>query len=135
MGLKFKLAKEFNHIYADFDNAYWAIDNIVVYPENRQSYVHFELTAYASRDAKHKNMQTVAEPSPKEIPLGGAVSAVYNTELYKAVQELPTANLFDTVPNTISAQKDILYAYIKTLLDNAEITYEDVLEENNGLLD
>ena len=129
MGLKFKLAKQYNHIYADFNDAYWAIDNIVVYPENGQSYVHFELTAYASREAKHKNMQNVAEPKATEIPLGGAVSSVYNTELYKAVQELPTATLFDTVPNTISAQKDILYEYIKSLLTNAGVAFENVLED------
>lgn len=128
MGLKFKLKKELNHIYEDFD-AYWAIDNIVVYPENGQSYVHFEVTAYASRDAKHKDKESVREPLPNEIPFGGAISPIYDAALFKAVQEIPTASVFSSVPSSISAQKDILYAYVKLLLQNAGVSYEDILEE------
>ncbi len=129
MGLKFELKKELNHLYVDFPDAYWAVDNISVYPEGDKTYVHFEISAYANRESRLMEGQRVQEPTAKDVPFGGAVRPVYEPVLFHATQEIPASWLFSAVPTTISEQKDVIYSYVKTMLDNAETQYEDVLEE------
>ncbi len=58
------------------------------------------------------------------------MNGLYSTRLYEAIQELPTSMVFEKgVPTTISAQKDVVYAYVKSLLDADNVPYEDILEE------
>ena len=128
MGLKFKLPKESNHLYADFNEAYWSVDNICIYPEGNTSLCHFEFSAYASREAKKMNMMDIPTPS---ILIGSALSSKYNPLLYLATQDVNTEALFPNgVPNTIGEQKNIVYAYLKSQLNGIE--FEDVFEEGQS---
>ena len=135
MGLSIRLSKQYNHMYTDYPDAYWSVDNICIYPEGDESYLHFEITAYPSREAKKQKDAVIQEPAAKVIPFGGAVKATYEPELFKATQEIPTNYIFKTsVPNTIAEQKEYVYAFVKDALQNAGVTFSDVLEEGQETL-
>lgn len=131
MGFIMKLEKQNNHLYADFDNAYWSIDNIefsthIVYNNNIKSttpIVSFALRAYPTRDAKIKEGNGFSST----LSFGGANSISYQPALYEWRGIFETALIFTgDIPKSESEQKDILYAFIKSYLHLEN--YIDVIE-------
>ena len=130
MGLSFKLAKENNSLYTDFDNAYWAIDNICIYPEADSTFVHFEVWAYPSREARKHNNEAMEGST---LSFGGASHTIVDSRLYRFFCECPANTVFTAgVPTERSKQKDICYSYFKKNYLNGEIAYTDVYEEGQN---
>ena len=130
MGLKFKLVKENNSLYIDFDEAYWAIDNICIYPEGDSTYVHFEVWAYPSRESRKHNNEAMEEST---LSFGGASHTIVDSRLYRFFCECPVTRVFpDSVPIDRSAQKDSCYSYFKKTYLDGVINYENVFEEDQN---
>lgn len=125
MGLLMKLPKEDNALYTDFDQAYWSIEDIMFANLNGQAYVEFSLFAYPSRETKPKNMEPMPTPT---FVVGGPTNIAYSTRLYQWRESALTDQLFpDGIPLSESAQKDVLYSYVKERC--CLVDYTDVLED------
>jgi hypothetical protein len=125
MGLSFTLNKEDNHLYCDFAEAYWSIDDIAFYTTgNNITMVRFNFNAYASRDAKLLRSTTIT-------PLhhfGGPCSTVVDPLLYQWCGEFDASTIFPNgIPTSVNEQKIILYAFVKSYLNLTDAV--DVLEE------
>lgn len=135
MGFTMKLAKENNHLYADFDNAYWSIDNVefsthITYEGDVKTstpIVSFSLRAYASRDAKIKEGKGFSST----LSFGGANALAYNPCLYEWKGIFETSLIFTSdIPTSEAEQKDVLYTFVKEYLQLTD--YTDVIEYLGG---
>lgn len=121
------LPKTDNVLYADFPNAYWCIEGIVFSSMGGVPHVRFEFSAYASREAKYKNLA----PIEATLSHGGPTGIAYNPRLHYWEAVFPAADLFpDGIPLTESEQRMILYDFIKVYLQLED--YEDVFEEGQN---
>lgn len=124
MGIKMKLHKTDNVLYADFDNAYWSIDNIIFATQNGTAYTSFEFNTYASREAKSKMLHLMEE---QVFDVGGAMGLAYSPLLHTWQATFPTLDIFpDGIPVAESDQKDVLYSFIKSHLGLTD--YQNILE-------
>ena len=121
MGLQLSISKNDNDLYADFENAYWAIEDI----SYSTAYGYAELYAYASRDAKYKNGEAIKDYS---FSFGGAVSPVYNTRIYRWSLTFPLSTVFpDGISLSENEQKTAIYEYVKSYTG---LAFTDVLEDD-----
>ena len=123
MGLKLTLEKEHNHLYTDFIDAYWAIDNVGYTTEQ----VVFTLYAYPSRDAKLMHKQALEHPS---IGYGSPIGAgSVNSIIYLWNVQMALTNIFPsgTIPAGRDAQYTAIYNWIKSYTG---LPFEDVLEND-----
>lgn len=128
MGLLMKLPKEDNALYTDFDQAYWSIEDIMFANGNGEAYVEFGFYAYPSRESKARNMEPLPTPS---FAFGGATGIAFSTRLYQWQETVGVAQLFpDGIPLSESAQKDVLYSYVKERC--GLVDYTDVLEDGQA---
>jgi len=124
MALTMALLKENNPLYCDFPEAYWSIDDIAMGKIGAdEPMVRFSFTAYPSREAKYLTSQ----PIPG-VGFGGAAKPVYEPALYHWEGQFRASDIFlDGMPVTESAQKAILYPFVKAYLGLTEAV--DVLED------
>ena len=121
MGLQMTLTKDKNKLYHDFQNAYWAITDLV---HNTDS-VSFLLEAFPSREAKLKD-RTPMESSGIGDGFGtGGIMVRSSLFEWRGVFEIQ-----DIFPNGIpigrNAQYTAEYNFIK---EYTELPFTDVLEE------
>ena len=120
MGLSLTLTKEQNTLYHDFENAYWAINDL----SYDTTSCYFRLNAYPSREAKLKNLTTLENPT---IGFGSSGSKVVNSILYTWEVQLAISDIFPNgIPLDSDEQKTTIYEWIKTY---TKLPFEDVLEE------
>ena len=131
MGLLMNLNKDSNKACNDFIDAYWTIEDIGYGSNNGEMYCHFRFNAYASRDAKLIDNQSIPLT---QYTWGGAGAPVYDTKLYTWKSVIKASEVFlDGVPNLEKDQKDALYAFLKSYLQLSE--YTDVFEEVEEVTD
>ena len=121
MGLQLTLTKEHNKIYADFPNAYWAIED-VMYTTDK---IGFRLYAYPSRSAKLLNHNALEDPS---IGFGGPTGAgSVDCALYMWNVEMALTQVFPdgAIPAGRDAQYTAIYTWIKEFTG---LPFTDVLE-------
>ena len=126
MGILMNLPKTDNVLYVDFPNAYWCIEGIVFSSMGGVPHVRFEFSAYASREAKYKNLA----PIEATLSHGGPSGIAYNPRLHYWEAVFPAADIFpEGLPLAESDQKDVLYGFIKDYLGLTDVV--DVLEEGD----
>lgn len=127
MAIKMRVPKEHNHIYYDFDDAYWKIEDINVGINSGDAYVNFRFTAYPNEEASDKEHQ---ETQPM-LNFGGPNRYNVENRLYTWVGLFPASEIFPNgIPLTESEQRMILYDFIKVYLQLED--YEDVFEEGQN---
>ena len=119
MGLKLTLEKEKNHLYHTFEDAYWAIKEIR-YTTNE---LYGKLTCYPSREASHKQGQSVEG----RLTVGGPYFPVIEPRLYCWEFLAPISTVFPNgIPLSEDEQKTAIYNWVKL---TTGLPFEDVLEE------
>ena len=121
MGLQLTLPKTKNQMYFDFENAYWAIDNVLFSYE----IIDFSLIAYPSREAKLHDRMILVDPS---VGFGGPAGAgSVSCALYQWHVTMALTEIFPTgqVPAGRDAQYTALYNWIKAYTG---LPFTDVLE-------
>ena len=119
MGLRMTLPKDKNHMYYDFIDAYWAIENVIY----SLGMIDFSLRAFPSREAKLMNNEILSDSS---IGYGSAQENV-NSILYEWHVFMDLTNIFPD--GSIPAGKDAQYmAIYKWIKDFTKLPFEDVLE-------
>ena len=123
MGLQLTLAKEHNHLYHDFIDAYWAISDVMYTTDQ----IAFRLYAYPSRDAKLMNYKELENPS---IGIGGPMNgSQINSFLYIWNVQMALIHVFPdgSIPAGRDAQYTAIYNWIK---EYTGLPFEDVLEND-----
>lgn len=119
MGLKLTLEKDMNHMYYDFVDAYWKLEDISYTTEH----VSFALCAYPSREAS-KNKNGKVEYG---LPFGGSAYQFYMPLLYKWNGAETISTVFpEGIPLGANEQLTGIYNWVKRYTG---IPFEDVLEE------
>ena len=120
MGLRMDLPKDKNHMYTDFNGAYWAIDNVIY----SLGMIDFSLHAYPSREAKLMNNEILDNPS---IGYGSGRDTV-DSILYEWHVMMDLTNIFPdgSIPAGKDAQYTAIYNWIKAYTG---LPFEDVIEE------
>lgn len=122
MAIQMNLLKEFNHMYTDFLNAYWVIENINIAYIDKTSKINIQFCCYPSREA-YKSIGTEIQ----HLRFGGSIRQNYNTKLYEFYGIFLASEIFpDGIPNTREAQLNVLYPFIKNYLNLTES--KDVFE-------
>ncbi len=122
MGLSMTLAKDKNRMYHEFEDAYWAIDN-VIYSFDQ---IDFQLMAFPSREAKLMNYSMLENPS---IGYGSAYGAgTVDSPLYLWHVRMELTNIFPdgSIPAGRDAQYTAIYNWIKAYTG---LPFTDVLED------
>ena len=120
MGLSYTLQSNCNHLYTEFRNAYWAIDDLSYDTER----CFFRLKAYPSREARAKHLSPLSAPA---IKIGASSSPVVNSELYLWEGIFPIGDIFpEGIPLSSDEQKASVYRWIK---EYTGIPFGDVFEE------
>lgn len=120
MGLLLPLSKTKNTMYYDFDQAYWAINDLM-YSETACG---FTLNAYPSREAKLMNNTILDNPT---IGFGSSGTNVVDSILYTWNIQVAILEIFPSgIPLNPDEQKTAIYNWIK---DFTGLPFEDVLEE------
>lgn len=128
MGFLINLPKKSNHMYTDYPNAYWCLDNVRTIYENNVQQVLYDVSAYPSRDIKNNDGLWLAAAYPFGDPMQSHVNAC----LYRFTDKHPAAEIFPGgMPADLSEVKKILYVHFKNYLNSLGIAYTDVLEEIN----
>ena len=122
MGFIMKLGKEDNHLHADFEDAYWSIDDVSFSTFTSYSdtgiktsvpTVAFSLKAYPSREAKTKEGEAI-KPT---LGFGGPISVAVTPCLYEWKAVFESGSIFgDSIPLSEEEQKKILYQFVKDYL-------------------
>lgn len=123
MALSMRLPKDKNQLYFDFEDAYWAIDNVFFTTDT----VDFSLFAYPNREAKLMNYSILPEPSigyGSPIGAGSVNSALYQ---WHVTNDIHLIFPDGSIPAGRDAQYTAIYNWIK---EYTELPFEDVLEEN-----
>ena len=122
MGLKLTLPKEKNHLFHEYEGAYWAISSLGYDTDN----VVFTLTCYESREAKLINGTAVEDPS---LAGYGSCLPLFRTELYSWSPKLPIADVFpEGIPLGRDVQLTQIYTFIK---EYTQLPFEDVFESED----
>jgi len=124
MALQMPLDKENNHLYVDWESAYWVVENIRVGNQNGLATVAFDFCAYPSREARLAFLMPIAS----NLPFGGPSRIAVEPILYQWTAVFPATSVFgESLPLTESGQRAVLYPFVKTYLGLAEAV--DVLED------
>lgn len=123
MGLLLTLPKEKNALYYDFEDAYWAIDN-VFYSCDR---IDFFLHAYPSRESKKKNYSILENPSFGYGSANGAGSVSSDLYTWHVTMSLTKVFKDGSIPAGKDAQYTAIYNWIKWY---TELPWKDVFEED-----
>ena len=128
MGFLINLPKESNHMYTDYPNAYWYLDNIRTIYEDGVQKVLYDVSAYPSREVKNKEGYWLVSAYPFGDPINSRVNAC----LYRFTDNHPTAEIFaNGMPSDLNDVKRILYTHFKVFLDSLGVAYTDVFETDN----
>ena len=121
MGLRMTLPKDKNHMYYDFIDAYWAIENVIY----SLGMIDFSLRAFPSREAKLMTNDILPDPS---IGYGSAQENV-NCILYEWHVFMELTNIFPdgSIPAGKTAQYTAIYNWVK---EYTGLPFEDVLEDD-----
>ena len=120
MGLKMTLVKEMNHMYTEFVDAYWCIEDVGY---DTQSVV-FTLYCYPSREVKLNHLHILENPS---LGYGSAISNVINGRLYLWEGQFSIEDIFPQgIPLGKDEQLKVLYKFVK---DYTQLPFKDVLED------
>ena len=125
MGLQMTLTKEHNKIYYDFQNAYWAITDLV---HNTDS-VSFLLEAFPTRDSKLKDRSPMEDTG---IGQGfGTGGSMVRSSLYEWRGIFEIADIF---PNGIPIGRDAQYTAVYNFIKQyTGLPFTDVLELEQSL--
>ena len=119
MGLQLTLDKTKNHMYMTFEDAYWAIDNVVYTTE----LIDFSLKAYPNRESKLMDRHILENPS---IGYGSgkntADSSLYEWHVTMNLNEVFTDG---SIPAGRDAQYTAIYNWIK---EYTQLDWVDVFE-------
>lgn len=122
MGLSLTVRKEDNHLYMEFPNAYWRIEDIVI----AGGAVSFSLNTYPSRESAKKGGEQVKESG--ELLYGGPTRIAYDGKIRSWSASFVVGDVFPSgIPTTESGMKDVLYELVKSYTG---LNFEDVLEDN-----
>lgn len=118
MGLQMTLTKDKNKLYHDFQDAYWAITDLVYGVDA----VSFMLKAFPTREAKLKDKAPQEDPS-----IGfGEGDPVVDSALYKWRAQFAITDIFPQgIPIGRDAQYTAVYNWIKAYTG---LPFTDVLE-------
>lgn len=120
MALSMTLSKTQNHMYEDYHDAYWVIENI----HYNLDFVAGYLRCYPTRDCSKKNGQMVEEWT--QIPFGGPAFSSYNNMLWSWEFMSRITDVFPNgIPISSDEQKTAIYNWIK---EYTGLPFEDVLE-------
>ena len=123
MGLKLTITKEQNHLYTDFIDAYWAIEELSYDTDN----CYFRLAAYPSREAKKMNLVPITD---KSFPVGTSAQPVTSTMIYRWEAIIAIKDIFSSyLPLDSNVQKTMIYNFIKA---HTGMPFIDVFEEENN---
>lgn len=127
MGLQTTIGKDYNFLYTDFVDAYWAISGTGIGSlEDGTLGVRYRLTAYPSREAKYKmsNKEVVSQ-----LSIGGSEHYQYDCALYEFVDQVPFETIFSDgiALSDMDSLKTAIYNYIKT--SHSDMNFTDVFEE------
>ena len=118
MGLKLTLEKEKNQMYYDFENAYWAIDEINYTTE----LLYGKLICYPSREARKKQGEKVNS----SLSVGGSYFPTVECLLYEWEFATKISSVFPNgIPLSVDEQKTAIYNWVKTYTG---LPFVDVLE-------
>jgi hypothetical protein len=121
MGLSLTVKKEDNHLYTEFPNAYWRIEDIII----TGGAVSFSLNTYPSRESALKGNEKVEESG--SILYGGPTRIAYDGKIRSWSASFKAEDVFPTgIPTTETGMKDVLYELVKSYTG---LNFEDVLEE------
>lgn len=119
MALSMTLQKENNHLYHEFVNAYWIVEDVAY----NFDHVGFALKCYPSREASKKVNSDIPTPS---LPIGGCVLGIYSPCIYSWQAEFKISDVFPNgIPLGRDAQLTEIYRWVK---DYTELPFEDVFE-------
>ena len=123
MGLQMTLTKENNKLYHDFQNAYWAITDLV-YGVDQMSFL---LRAFPTRDAKLKDRSPMDPPT---LPIGSGETVV-DSHIYEWRAQFAIADIF---PNGIPIGRDAQYTAVYNFIKQyTGLPFTDVLELEQSL--
>lgn len=118
------LPKEHNHMYYDFPDAYWRIEDINFGNVEGITKVSFRFTAYPNKEA---SLKWYEETQPM-LNFGGPNGYNVENRLYTWVALFDANEIFTNgIPATEAEQRNVLYNFIKLYLELTD--YEDVFEE------
>ena len=121
MALSMTLTKNQNHMYEDYPDAYWVIENIRYSTDMVAAY----LCCYASRECSKKNGLDI--PDWRQIPIGGPEFNACKNRLWQWEFSASMAEVFpDGIPLSVNEQKTAIYNWIKAY---TQLPFEDVFEE------
>ncbi len=121
MALSMTLSKTQNHMYEDYPDAYWVIEDI----NYNLEFVAGYLRCYPTRECSKKNGHQIEEWS--QIPFGGPAFSSYNNMLWKWEFMARITDVFPNgIPLSSDEQKTAIYNWIKTYTN---LPFEDVFEE------
>lgn len=130
MGFLMNLPKTDNSLFADFENAYWSIEDLGVgIPEeiiqNADMVLRGELRAYATRDSKYHGGQTIQTG----LPFGGD-GMYYNPVLYRFYFQFNVVDVFpEGVPVSYGEMKAKVYPFLLKYLGLADNVINIITDE------
>lgn len=128
MGFLINLPKKSNHMYTDYPNAYWYLDNIRTIYEDGVQQVLYDVSAFPSREVKNNEGLWLVSAYPFGYPTKSQVDSC----LYRFTDKHLAAEIFPIgMPSDLNEVKSILYNHFKTFLDSLGVAYADVFEDDN----
>lgn len=122
MGLSMTLPKDKNQMYFEFEDAYWAIDQLLYTTD----LIDFRLVAYPTREAKLKNYTTLENPSIGYGTANGAGTVACGLYTWHVSMDLTIIFPDGVIPAGRDAQYTAIYNWIK---EYTQLPFEDVFEE------
>ncbi len=126
MGMLFELAKTENYLGIDFEQAYWAIDDVGIGEQSGVFGLGMTLHAYPTREAKKL---TEEQAIVGQKPFGASTSYNYNAVLYEFNLFLPINTAFPdgNIPASLDGLKTRAYNIIKAYLNLTSVV--DIFEK------
>jgi hypothetical protein len=128
VGIVMDLDKSQNALFHQFEQAYWAIENVAFGSDGADGsvMVSFNFSAYPSRESK-KAMEQLTEPVSNG-KFGGPVMNIVESTLYRWSGIFRASDIFAVgIPVLKEEQLEILYPFVKSYLKLTDA--QDVLEE------
>ncbi len=121
MGLQMTLPKDKNHLYYEFKDAYWAIDNVIY----SLGLIDFSLKCFPNRESKLMNNEILSNPS---IGIGSSRLNTVDSSIYEWHVRMDLTEIFPdgSIPAGKDAQYTAIYNWIK---EYTELPFVDVFEE------
>lgn len=122
MGLSMTLPKDKNTMYYEFEDAYWAIDQLIYTTD----LIDFRLVAYPNREAKLMDYKTLDNPSIGYGSANGAGTVSCGLYTWHVTTALTDVFTDGSIPAGKDAQYTTIYNWIKAY---TKLPFQDVFEE------